>query len=350
MSSRLARFSHRNGSTVDLPLLVPSFSSKGFGFVTERKGKKTRTFSETSDALDACRDLLAESLLVSAYDLHHGFFQRPERSFRGRSLILLDSGGYELNPDFDSSEPRTTETRDLPFEVADYHCVLEGLAAKHSDDPLLIANFDWGTRNQPYEDQIAAARKLFARYPQWSRSFILKPDSPGRSVVSVDNMAPFLSQLKQFDVVGLTEKELGKNLLDRLRRLARLRVELTRAGVEAPIHIWGGLDPIVTPLYFFAGADLFDGVSWLRYSYHEGLAVNREAYAVLASDIALRHDHAVALALAENLYALEGLTNSLRAFLLSGFRNFSVFDHQREVLEAAFQSMRAKIPELEELL
>jgi hypothetical protein len=349
MTKRLSKFRHRNGSAVDLPLLVPSFSSKGFGFFTEQSGKKTKTRSETSNALEACRDLLPESLLVSAYDLHHQFFKSPERTFRGRSLILLDSGGYELNPDFDSSEPRVTQTRDLPFDSSDYLAVLTALAKKHSDDPLLLANFDWATRNHPYEDQITSAASLFEQFPQWSRSFILKPDSPSRSVVSIEQVAPHLSELGQFDVIGVTEKELGKNLIDRLRRLAHLRIELTRAGVEAPIHIWGGLDPIVTPLYFFAGADIFDGVSWLRYSYHEGLAVNREAYAVLASDIALPHDHAVALALSENLYALEGLTNSLRAFSLSDFTNFAVFDHQQDALKAAFQSMQAKIPELEEV-
>jgi len=159
---------------------------------------------------------------------------------------------------------------------------------------------------------------------------------------------PYLNDLRDFDIIGITEKELGKNLIDRLRRVAKVRVELSRRGITAPIHVWGGLDPVITPLYFFAGADLCDGVSWLRYAYHNGVAVNRDCYAVLDGNLATPHDHAVFLALNHNLTTLLGLATSLRTFANSAEPNFEVFDHNRDVLEKAYRTLRTKVPEVEE--
>ena len=91
------------------------------------------------------------------------------------------------------------------------------------------------------------------------------------------------ANLRGFNIIGVTEKDLGANLLDRLMRVAILRKGLDDVGVNAPIHLWGGLDPILTPLFFFAGAEIFDGISWLRYAYNKGIAINRECYAVVES-------------------------------------------------------------------
>jgi hypothetical protein len=237
-------FSHRLGGGVDLPLLVPSFSSKGFPFFNEKRGRRKVTYSETTHALESLGSYLSESLLLSAYDLHHKHFRRPERFLRDTALVFLDSGGYELNPDFDSTEPKITATRQLEFTAEDYEAVLSRLSGKHQDIPLVVANFDWGTRHRRFDDQIRQARKLFGRFPHWANNFILKPHS-ARPFLDVDELTPHLSELRAFDVVGVTEKELGKNLIDRLRRLAKLRAEMTKRNVSAPIHVWGGLDPVM---------------------------------------------------------------------------------------------------------
>jgi hypothetical protein len=57
----------------------------------------------------------------------------------------------------------------------------------------------------------------------------------------------------------------------RVAFVAALRDGLDNAGVDVPIHVFGGLDPQMTPLYCAAGADIFDGLSWLRYAF-EGTA------------------------------------------------------------------------------
>jgi hypothetical protein len=343
-------FIHPLGGTIDLPLLVPSFSSKGFDFFTEGKQNAKRIFSRATNALDDLARYLQESYLLSAYDLHHKHFRRPYRFFNDTALIFLDSGGYELNPEFDSSEPKITPIRKLDFIRDDYVNTLSVLYEKHNERPFVIANFDWGTKNQSFKHQIDDARTIFSKHPKWASNFILKPHTPTGKVIDVDYVVPVIEELRGFNVIGVTEKELGKNLIDRLRRLAKLRLELNKRNVRAPIHVWGGLDPLITPLYFFAGANMFDGVSWLRYAYHDGVAVNRESYPVLSGSLTLSNDHSIALAINNNLMVLQGIATSLRTFASSETPNFNMFDGKGDFFEKAYRTMNAKIPELKELL
>jgi hypothetical protein len=74
----------------------------------------------------------------------------------------------------------------------------------------------------------------------------------------------------------MTEKELGDSLLTRLVNTAKLRCALDARRSKQLIHIFGSLDPIACPLFFIAGADIFDGLTWLRYGYHEDIAMYRQ--------------------------------------------------------------------------
>src|ERR1700744_3935008 len=69
------------------PLLLPSFSSKGFPKVA----KMLKTMEE----------YIADELLVSAYDVHYKVLNPP---FDFASAIFLDSGGYEASKDAELSE------------------------------------------------------------------------------------------------------------------------------------------------------------------------------------------------------------------------------------------------------
>ena len=346
MLTRETTLAHPNGDLVDLPLLVPSFTSKGFPFFTEPQGKKRRTFSETSNALESLGPYLGEAMLVSAYDLHHQHFRQPEKFFKIPSLLFLDSGGYELASDFDSSEPKLSPTLNKGFSQDDHLRLLQRLYKRFAALPFTIANYDWGTNHQPFEKQIHEASKLFARFPGWRGNCILKPHRANSTVINMDALTAHIEALRCFHVIGVAEKELGKNLLDRLKRIARLRTELTKRGVTAPIHIYGGLDPVITPLYFFAGADIFDGVSWLRYSYYKGLAVNRQCYAVMAKNLITSGDHAAGLSMNENLMVLQRLATNLRSFYDSGGTRFEVFEDNQDVFENAYRTMTTKIDEL----
>lgn len=340
-------FSHKLGDIIDLPLVVPSFSSKGFRYFKDQDSGETK--SETSVALELLGNCLNESYLISGYDLFHKLYINPEKHLTNTALIFVDSGGYELSPEFDSSEPKITPVLDLKFTYENYLEVLETLYATHKDKPMLIANFDWATRGQGLLNQVKAARRLFQGFPKWSSNFILKPNAESKSIVHVRDVVPVAVELRGFDVIGVTEKELGKGLKDRLRRLAKLRLALWDNNVSAPIHVWGGLDPMVTPLYFFAGADIFDGVSWLRYAYHDGLAVSMESGPILRKDITTSYDHNVALTRLQNLSELQGLANNLRIFASGKEPNFETFGYRKESLKSAYEVMSSIIPRFEEL-
>ena len=72
--------------------------------VENKKSKKK--ISETNDALELTGHTISDSILISAYDIFHKYLVRPERFYGNKEMIIIDSGGYELSLEFDSTEPR----------------------------------------------------------------------------------------------------------------------------------------------------------------------------------------------------------------------------------------------------
>jgi hypothetical protein len=281
--ARRSALEHPLVGRIELPLLVPAFSSKGFGFRTTRRGSSARIYSEIAYELFEFGQRPSAAVLVSAYDFFFHHFEapklphRPEHYLRNSAIVFLDSGGYELISQFDSTETRVvTYTPRQGYALSQYESVLQHLTSDKLGLPLVIANFDYGTTGQPLNKQISAARALFNRYPSCLSDFIIKPPQTRSSVVEPSKLSRNdLANLRGFNVIGVTEKDLGRDTFDRLHRVAELRYRLNDAGIAAPIHVWGGLDPILSPLFFFAGAEILDGVSWMRYAYRNGVAMER---------------------------------------------------------------------------
>jgi hypothetical protein len=358
--ARNSKIEHPLGVVVDLPRLVPAFSSKGFPFLANPKPQKrakhkskghTKTgakpaamFSETTLAMETVGGFIKDSILVSAYDLHHGHFNKPERFFVDKELVFLDSGGYELSPGFDQTEPVHWGTQKKPFSFDDYVKVLTKLPRNL---PFVISNYDWKARKKPLQDQIILAQKLFTRFPYFLNNFIVKPVG-NRRFVDVDEIVHHAKKCFAFNVLGITEKELGCDLMERLKSLARLRLGLDRADVKVPIHVWGGLDPVLTPLYFLAGGEIFDGISWLRrYAYIDGVAAYRDSYNVLEEGIETSQAHSRALALHHNLKILRGMATAFRGFVLAKGTAFNMFGSRAEALEKAYRALVTQIPAIE---
>jgi hypothetical protein len=143
--------------------------------------------------------------------------------------------------------------------------------------------------------------------------------------------------------VGFTEKELGDSYLSRLTTLARLRIVLDEAGISAPIHLFGALDPLFTPLYFAAGAEIFDGLSWMRYGYSGGLAVHPDAGALLRGeddDQKLLRD---AKRPVVNLGLLRALKRQMERYAAAGSRGFDEFGEHGQLLSQTYATMLARI-------
>lgn len=330
----------RTGGRVPLPLLVPSFSSKGFP--TYKAEDTEREISETYAAFELVNGVLEESFLVSAFDLHHGFLPATPSHLTHSEVVFIDSGGYEISPFFDSTEPTYFPYPKRAFTIAEYRSVLEGFNPKL---PLVITSPDWETKNKELAVQIATAQAFLAPFP-FTKSFILKPGE--NAFVNVKALTPHIEDLNAFDVIGVTEKELGKNLADRLRAVADLRAVMDSNGLaRIPIHVWGGLDPLITPLYAFAGAEIFDGLSWLRYAYHQGTAVYRDSKQVLESAVSASYKHRRSQLWFENLSELRRLAASLRMFRYGGRRDFTAFEWHGEAFRRAFEEIESLVPALQ---
>ena len=356
MLARRTALDHPSVGRIDLPLLVPAFSSKGFALRTRGRGRSAHIYSEIVQDLIDFGERPSTAVLVSAYDFHFRHFDAPklphapEHYLRNSAIVFLDSGGYELISHFDSSEPRVFPYKPREgYGLKEYDAVLQHLTSNKAGFPLVIANFDYGTTGQSIDRQISAARTLFNRYRSCLSDFIIKPPQGKSSVVDPSKFSRNdLANLRGFDIIGITEKDLGRDTFDRLQRVADLRYRLNDAGITAPIHVWGGLDPLLSPLFFFAGAEILDGVSWMRYAYRNGIAMERQSSAIVkeigvTAPQKLTHLYAAL----DNLTFLEGLTIALQQWVDFDGNDFSMFHEDvREDLQRAYTAMRTRIRHL----
>ena len=97
MLARTSTIRHRpSGIVLKTPLLVPSFSSKGFSRHDDGR-------SEIGDIFEATGEFVTEAFLLSAYDIYHEHLPKPEALPWKPEVIFLDSGGYEISTDRDYS-------------------------------------------------------------------------------------------------------------------------------------------------------------------------------------------------------------------------------------------------------
>jgi|GEM_PF-990143 len=361
MLARRSQLRLPDGSPCETPLLVPSFSSKGFGFAKRRWQKRQHLVSNVVLDLHEFAQTPCHCVLISAYDLHFQHFSGatglrggPLDWLQKARLVVLDSGGYELASDFDTSEPKspTYQPRD-GYGRKQYVKILEAVRDDPEHRSFIVSNFDWDAKKRPLATQIESARRLYQVVPDQLHGFIIKPWEKNQTELDPQALSrKDLKNMAGFHIIGVTEKELGANHLDRLRKIAQLRFALDAADIEAPIHVWGGLDPILTPLYFFAGAEVFDGISWLRYAYSNGVAVNRECFPALSDeyDIGMNREVCRQVISLKNRIVLDSLASALRKWVDGDGRDFSMFAGSiRERLKQTYQTMTTEIPELKEV-
>jgi len=319
------------GYSVETPLLVPSFSSCANLPAVEYVTVCTR------DLLEGTCEQLTESFLVSAFDIAKGHIPVPEEFGATPQLTIVDSGGFEslvISTDAPSSGGAWTE--------AGYREVMNQWPRRF---PAAFVSFDSPTTRVPYEEQVARARDLFAHHRAQMSIFLLKPqslDERGLGAV-LDRVCNDPGAIGDFDILGATEKELGGSLVDRMTSIARLRLALDAASISAPIHVFGGLDPLSTYAYFLAGAEVFDGLSWLRYGYHNGLAIYVQNDWLLATDGALSDSTAYFRMVLQNICYLTKMRNEMQRFTIEhSFDRLETVKDCGRALERAFDMLKTR--------
>jgi hypothetical protein len=314
------RVIRRNGREIErTPLLVPSFSSKGFPEV-----KKTIAY---------CTELIEGPMLISAYDLH---YKKIEPPFNFASLIFLDSGGYEASKDAELSDFGDREHFPNLWTREFYENQIKAWDPGPGVTSIVIS-YDHPAERLPIREQIDRANAMATAQAEALREILLKPEETRQIRLQIDSVVQNIHRLADFDIIGVTEKELGNSILTRMRTIAKIRRALDKAGLDTPIHVFGSLDTISTPMYFLAGADIFDGLTWLRFAFHEGHTIYKQNYGALKLGINTPVVVLDGQCWNRNYYYLKDLEREMRRFLLAG--DNTCFRYHQEEFRSACESV-----------
>lgn len=311
MLARSRTFAMPSDAAIDTPLLIPSFSSRGFRF-------RQDGLSEVATYIEAMSASMPDALLVSAYDLAHGHLPAADQLLGGSpwsspyanpKLLVIDSGGFELGSVEDGQGSRAVD-HPKSFSEHDFEVLVDRLPTDMDQMVVSYDHVETGTKRPDYADQAAAAADLYQRRPDVMSDLLLRPPESA-SYVDANAVVDAAADLGAFDVLGFTDRELGSSMLARLVAVAQIRHGLDEAGCEAPIHVFGVLDPVVVTLYFIAGAEVFDGLTWIRYGYHNGIGAYRDSASILNGHLDVPAEEVGAISQLEYLSALRTLKREL---------------------------------------
>lgn len=299
------------------PLLVPSFSSKGFPEVA-------KIIQTTSEVIDG-------EILISAFDLKNHKIEPP---FDFASLIFLDSGGYEASKETEISDlgSRDHEPKEWTREFHE-----TTLAEWDLKVPTVFISYDHPKEREPVALQIERAKSMAPGRTGILREILLKPEKKDKKVLQIDSVLAHIHDLAGFDAVGITADEIGPSIQKRMEAIARLRSALGNAGLDIPIHVFGSLDAVSAPSYFVAGADIFDGLTWLRYAFRNGLAVYMKNFGTIEFGVQTRDDMMEAHSWFSNYRYLKELQAQMRRFLNN--HDFACFEHHSRLIKDAYESV-----------
>lgn len=327
MPSRLARSLQLaiRGQEINVrtPLLIPSFSSKAL--------------VDIRLVLEALQPSITESLLISAYDICHKLIEAPLSPFA--EVLFLDSGGYEISKDYDVMDPWYPAADAKQWSLESYLLELEAL------DPVMptfVTSFDHPDVRQSIPSQIASARDVFKEFSEFGRELLIKPETKDQTLVQIPSTIAQVSRFSEFDIIGLTETELGTTLHHRMVNIAKIRSAMDAEGIQKPLHIFGSMDPVCTPLYFLAGADIFDGLTWLRFSYMDDMAVYHRNRGPLEFGAKERDKRALIRSYEANLHYLGELTGRMHRYLLDG--NEDRFGRHADFYRTCIDDLRVRLP------
>jgi hypothetical protein len=170
----------------------------------------------------------------------------------------------------------------------------------------------------------------------------VKPEKSG-GLIPIPALIEHVEDLRQFVAVGFTEKELDNSMLGRMVKIAQLRKAMDARDIHIPIHIFGSLDTLNTPLYFISGAEIFDGLTWLRFGYHEGVTVYSQNYGIISdpSGLLAKTKDQVHKMWVSNYYYLEKLRDQMINFIRTG--EFGKFKDIESKLREAYEQVEARI-------
>lgn len=280
------------------PMLVPSISS--------------RINIDIAKIIEVVSETITGPSLISAYDIH---YIRDLPSLSKSTLTFIDSGGYECAKEHEVSEiglyrPESHEwNRELHLET---------IRKLDTAPTKVIISYDHPRERTPLDTQIKDARALFKERNDVLKEFLIKPELNGSNRIDIRHVIQNLDSLSPFDIIGFTEKELGPSVFDRMIAIARIRNEMDENRLNIPIHIFGSLDPITTPLYYLSGADIFDGLAWLRFIFARDTTLYIDSSGPSIEGIHVNMDQIWAMSIAKNYNFIRRLSMDFEKYQSTG--------------------------------
>lgn len=305
---------------VRTPLLVPSFSSR---------------VREIEKPFRASEELIDGPFLISAFDIRKGYINTP---YDFSEPVFLDSGGYEISKDADLSDVGDENASPIDWTESDHSSVL---AEWTSNVPTVIITYDHPTIRIPIPEQIEKGKRLHLPSQNSLREILLKPETRDQNFLPIESVKTNIRDLAPFGAIGVTEKEIGNSIFDRMLNIAKLRHALTTIGLNTPIHVFGSLDSTTTFFYFAAGADIFDGLTWLRYAFKNGRTYYRQDFGVTEFGIKQKSPRVEALCWSRNYQYITEMQLAMRRFL--GTRNYAEFGDHAERIKDAVKNVEEEI-------
>jgi len=318
---KLKIMSEKWGEIGTTPMMVPSFSSR-----SNIKIRETIYFLRDCD--------YTGPMLVSAYDLKYTK-KFPNMNFS--DLLFLDSGGYEVAKDMDVSEIGLYKPDPHEWNRELHKATIKKWS---TSKPTILISYDHPYERNTIQEQISNAELLFRRRRKFSKEILLKSERSNHTI-DIDHIIENAESLNQFDIIGMTEKELGSSVLERMLNIAKLRIGMHSSGVEKPIHLFGSLDPITTPLYYLSGADIFDGLSWLRFMFDNSNTLYIDSYGPRKYGIEVRLEQIWKISMSANNQMFARLKLDLEKFQLTN--DFKIFGDQADFFEKSYQDFESQL-------
>jgi len=283
------------------PLLVPSFSSKGNLLIPQSDGTYR---SDNYSLLQSLDTRISKSYLVSAYDIYYGLLPQNPNDWPETDYLFIDSGGYEINDSFDLSERNKFNYQVFPWDRGKMREIYSAVIScpKFQNSAVILSSYD---TIGPFEQQLFGALSLIEEYPHSIVNFLIKICFPMEELLN--DISEKKDCFDSINIIGFTEKELGYTVRERLLNLIRIKRQLISCGWHGRIHIFGGLEPSLVKLYYVAGADIFDGLSWQRMFYRNSASLfNPETFYISLPE----HENKFLMML-DNLSILQKVSNDL---------------------------------------
>jgi len=314
MNPKTTILKHPLGIEVSTPLLIPSYSSKGFAM---HDGK-----SELCNIMIFTKEFIYETQLLSAYDIYYRHML-DTMELNPTQLTIIDSGGYETSNNFDLSETRKYDRSKKNWSKELFNEVLDNWTELY---PAIVVSYDAVELKIPIKEQVKNALNFFNSKTQFLTDFLIKPNEIESNFIDINEVLKNTISFVDFNIIGVTEKELGNSYFTRMKNIYLLRNELDKNNISSPIHVFGALDPLSVILYFIMGAEIFDGLSWLKYDYYKCCAsyVNNSSILKNIGSVYLTDNEIRMQTIKDNIYQLETLKNILIDF--SKNKDYGIFD------------------------